>query len=258
MGILKLKYTQKDYEGYLEHFITQGQFHKFNSSVLELGDISKEGEYFEALAAFFDLEGFTSFCNQIDPHLVVPEYLSEFLNWLFTSISKETTMGKERNEIVLWCPLPFFAKFVGDGVLFLWDKRSLSPKDIGNIVLALGNICDEYRETFLSSIKNKFTKPPSVLRCGIARGQIISIGDGRDFVGSCINVAARLQKVGQFSFAFSKRGFNLTTHFEKSAADYFTLIKMPIRGIGEEELIYVRKSDFDALTDKERADLATL
>jgi len=80
MGKLRFKYTQKAGGDADEHWISVSRFKKFNASLLDLGDISKDGEYFEALAAIFDLEAFTSFCNQIDPHLVVPEYLNEFLS----------------------------------------------------------------------------------------------------------------------------------------------------------------------------------
>ena len=255
MGILRLTYAEKQYEGSPEYFILTSQLRRFDSSLLDLGDVSKEGKYFESLAAVFDLEGFTSFCNQIDPHLVIPEYLNQFLNWLFQSISKEFTRGQDGDETVLWCPLPFFAKFVGDGVLFLWDTRKVYPIDIGNIVLSLNNICDEYNSTFLSAVRKSITKPPQKLRCGIARGQIISIGDGKDFVGSCINVASRLQKIGQFSFAFPRRGFDLVKHFTDEAKEEYVLIRMAIRGIGDEELLYVQKNEFELLTDLEKKQL---
>ena len=49
------------------------------------------------------------------------------------------------------------------------------------------------------------SRVPLKLRCGIARGQIMSIGDASLFVGPCINVAARLQKLGKFSLPFKKR-----------------------------------------------------
>ena len=61
-------------------------FDKFNPALLALGDIRRGGERVEALAAIFDLQGFTNFCNQNDPHLVVPEYLRDFLEWLFNTI----------------------------------------------------------------------------------------------------------------------------------------------------------------------------
>lgn len=255
MGIIHTNggYTEKKTEGKVNWSLPVHAFQNFNPSILELGDISKEGDYFEALAAIFDLEGFTSFCNQIDPHLVIPEYLTAFLEWLFNSISEEFTQKKEGNEVRLWCRLPFFGKFMGDGVLFLWDTDDLTREVIGNIVISLNNVCDNFTKLFLPQIKKTVAKPPGRLRCGIARGQIISIGDDKDFVGPCINVASRLQKIGQFSFAFSRRGFDIEKCFGKEARMEYTLIKSQVRGIGDEELLYVRSKELKQLSEDERA-----
>lgn len=254
MGILKFKYTSIG-DGF-NYSLPNSKFEQFNASILNLGDISAEGEYSEALAAIFDLEAFTSFCNQIDPHLVIPEYLSKFLDWLFHSVSNEMFQRKQERRTILWCQLPFYAKFLGDGVLFLWDTRNVHPLAIGNIVVSLKNICEDYRDTFLPEIRKSVSKAPAKLRCGIARGQIVSVGEGHDFVGPCINNAARLQKLGQFSFTFSKRGFDLEKHFIDDAREFFTLIKTPIRGIGDEELLFVLKKEFTVLPSKEQRTLS--
>lgn len=252
MGTLKLKYTSKTHEGLAYDCLPTSEFNKFNPSMLDMGEISKDGKYFESLAAIFDLEAFTSFCNQIDPHLVIPEFMDEFLRWLFQDISTELARTQDQRNTLLWCQLPFYAKFLGDGVLFLWDTRELEQKVIGNIVVSLLNVCRNYKSTFLPRVRRGFVKPPAKLRCGIARGQIISVGEERDFVGPCINIAARLQKLGQFSFAFSKRGFNLESHFGENSRFEFVLIKSSIRGVGDEELLFVLQDEFKLLSRKER------
>ena len=38
----------------------------FSPRILELGDLSKPCNEIEAIAAIFDLSGFTRFCNQVD------------------------------------------------------------------------------------------------------------------------------------------------------------------------------------------------
>jgi hypothetical protein len=53
--------------------------------------------------------------------------------------------------------------------------------------------------------------------------------------------------MGQFSFAFSKRGFDLKTDFANTVHDEFKLIKSAIRGVGEEELMFVLDKEFKAL-----------
>src|SRR5207248_701927 len=87
---------------------------------------------------------------------------------------------------------------------------SNSAPSIRNIVFNLHIICEKYKAQFIPKVNRLVSKPPPSLRCGIARGQIISVGDGNDFVGSCINVASRLQKLSNLTFAISKRGFDLS------------------------------------------------
>lgn len=257
MGTIEFKYGKKQNpDGFWDYTLSTSDFKRFDPSLLALGDISRDGEYFEALAAIFDLEAFTSFCNQIDPHLVIPEFLNAFVNWLFQAVAKEFVRKVNDDEIRFWCQLPFFAKFMGDGVLFLWNTSNLTIKNnLGNIVIGLSNICQDYIDNFRPSIKTNITRPPTKLRCGIARGQVISLGAGSDFVGPCINVASRLQKLGRFSFAFSRRGFGLEKYFAKHRFSEYVLIKCPIRGVGDEELVYVRANEFNVLSVKERKEL---
>jgi hypothetical protein len=52
---------------------------QFNPSMLELGDICAPCQEKEAVAAVFDLTGFTAFCNQVDSYLAIPRFLNDFL-----------------------------------------------------------------------------------------------------------------------------------------------------------------------------------
>jgi hypothetical protein len=256
MSILKLPYFNSKYGKNNFDTLHLTDFNRFNQKVLGLGDITKEGKYQEALAAVFDLQGFTSFCNQIEPHLVIPEFLNLFLSWLFHEVSSEFTKATKKGRVFVWCRLPFFAKYLGDGVLFLWDTNGFELTKYGNIVLSLNNICTSYSNDFLPTAKKTVSKAPSVLRCGIARGQIISIGNGNDFVGACINVASRIQKLPPFTFAFSQRGFNPKKCFSKKIANDYKLIRTTIRGLGDEELVYVDASQYALLTEEEKRKLA--
>lgn len=226
----------------------------FSPALLGLGDISTEGERHDALAAIFDLQGFTQFCSQLDPHLVVPEYLSKFLAWLFDSLRKEATEKEIEGKTVLWGKLPFFHKFMGDGVLFLWDVNDLYKTDIGNIVVNLLNVCKSYDDEFYPAVVKHFSQPPTKLRCGIARGQVIAIGNGEDFVGPCINMAARLQKLGSLTFAISRRGFDPVEYLNEEWHDTFIVKKTSIRGISKAELVCVVKEQFRKLPQGEKTD----
>lgn len=58
----------------------------------------------------------------------------------------------------------------------------------------------------------------------IAQGQVTSIADGNDYVGMCINVASRLQKLADdaFSFGFTVNG--LEDEEDSNWDRHFTLI----------------------------------
>ena len=108
-------------------------FQKFGPSILGLDDILANKETFEALAVIVDLKDFTVFCDQRDPHLVVPQFLKLFLEWLFKKLSDELLVEEVGAKVVLWSHLPFFGKFLGDGVLLLWDVTDISGEAKRNI-----------------------------------------------------------------------------------------------------------------------------
>ncbi|MBA4387300.1 MAG: hypothetical protein C0404_04920 [Verrucomicrobia bacterium] len=254
MGLINLDYSLLKVQAKFKHLaLTKSEFERFNTSLLGLGDISREGKHMDALAAIFDLEGFTSFCNQMDPQLVVPEYLDQMLQWLFFRISRDFVREQKDDVFILWGKFPFFAKFLGDGIIFLWDTQGLGQASLGNIVVNLNKACSAYAAEFLPRISKNFSKVPTRLRCGIARGEVIAIGGGRDFVGSCINLASRLQKLGQLSFAFAKKGFNLEEGFSTAWQAEFVVKRSVIRGLEQDELIVVHKKEFMALPDVEKA-----
>lgn len=259
MGNIKLKYKRltadpKKYgEGFALNSLSLKDFEKFNPDVLGLGDITKEGNYTNALSAFLDLQGFTDFCNQVDSHLVIPEFLTEYLKWVFDNLADSSKEGNYKDHIKIWGSLPFYAKFLGDGILFLWDTDiSGGIAGLQNIILHLKILTDSYKNEFLPHIEKQVSKPPNRLRCGVSRGQIISVGNSNDYVGSCINMAARLQKVSHLSFAVSRRGFNFDRNKTHPIAKSLVLKKFPIRGIGNDELIYIRKDEFENLSKEEK------
>ena len=229
------------------------RFDRFNPHLLGLGNISLPSNEVEAIAAVFDLSGFTNFCNQVDPHLEVPKYLSRFLDWLFNEIKQSFVQRKYKEGKILWTELPFLAKFLGDGVLFLWDTRRMDGVGICNVVAILRVICRRYVEEFYPQIKTEVIEPPKVLKCGVARGKVFSVGNGQDYVGSCINIASRLQKLSShLTFCFSHRGFDIDVHMHKNVRQDLVKKSVTIRGIGENELVVITQEEFDNLPDEEK------
>jgi len=229
------------------------KFGRFNPYVLGLGDISSPSKPAEAIVAVFDLSGFTNFCSQVDPHLSVPEYLSRFLDWLFSEVKRRFVKKSHEEGKELWAELPFLAKFLGDGVLFLWDTEIMSEIEICNVVVMLRDICDHYAGELYPKVRKVVVEPPNTLRCGIARGRVFSVGNGEDYVGPCINIASRLQKLSLLTFCVSRRGFDFEKNMHKDTAPQFVIKSVSLRGIGEDELVWILKKEFDNLPQEEKA-----
>jgi len=228
--------------------IKKDAFEKFNPSVLGLGDITKKSTATDAIAAVFDLQGFTNFCKQIEPQLSVPLFLTLYLDWIFKTIRKESCEVVYADGVCLWHDLPFLTKFMGDGLLVVWNTQNMDEIQQHNLIVTLHAICSKYKKLFLPMVRKKVCDPPEALRCGVAKGTVYSVGNGNDFVGPCINLAARLQKLDMFTFAFSRRGFNPEEEFAEKVLPEWILKKVSIRGMGDGELIYIRKDEYDKAT----------
>lgn len=252
MGTRRLPYQEKRSAGGRRHWaLTKTELASLNETLLGLGEISAESREIGALAAVFDLEGFTDFCSQPDPQLVVPQFLDDFLSWLFGDIRTRFTFKTRSKDVLLWGRLPFFGKFMGDGVLLLWDTQDDTAGGIANVALSLYEVCQDYAADFASIHSERYSRLPKRLRVGIARGRVLSVGRGRDYVGPCINTAARLQKLGALSFALSRRGLDPVEGFDAETQEGFVVKKTKLRGIGEDELVIVRKKEFEALQPKD-------
>jgi len=247
MGTFRLKkedYIKKEINGIRKNLIKKEKWEDFNSTLLGLGNVGVTSNVTSAICAVFDLEGFTNFCKQIDPQLSTPIFLKQFLDWFFQKIKSETMKSEHPEGIEKWHNLPFLTKFLGDGILVIWDTENMSLTSQSNIIISCRLICNTYVSDFYPLIKRKLSEVPTKLRCGIAKGNIFSVGDGNDFVGPCINYASRLQKLPGCYIAFSDRGFNVEENFKDAEYEKWIIKKVPIRGIGDFELVYILASDF--------------
>ncbi len=257
MGLFEIKAKTIRIKGekkiIIKRFYTHEELEQFNPNILDIGKIGAKSQRIDSIAAIFDLSGFTKFCNQRDPHLCVPAFLSEFLDWLFKAIptemeGKEHEAGKAFNT-----ELPFFAKFTGDGVLFLWDAADMDEVYRCNVLVFMRNTCIEYQRTFLAKTRDRYRAVPNKLRCAIARGDVYSIGDGKDFIGPCINIASRLLSYSGIMCCFANSGFDLKSGMVRSSIARYSVKKALLRGMGEaEELICVDEGDFEELDKNEK------
>jgi hypothetical protein len=244
-------YKQKVGERFVRA-IRKEAFEEFNPDVLGLGNLAAKSQSIPAIAAYFDLEAFTVFCREMEPVLSVATFMSGFLNWIFSAIRREAVFEEFPEGFRLWHDLPFFTKFTGDGLLVLWDTRSMSQMSQHNMISSCINILLKYKNEFLPAMQRDVIDAPPKLRCGIAKGTVFSVGNGEDYVGSCINMAARLQKLAGLSVAFSRRGFDPEATWSKEILANWLLKKVSIRGIGDHELVFVEKWEFDGLPTEDK------
>ncbi len=226
-------------------------FKKFNPSLLHLGDIKTPCQEKEAVAAVFDLSGFTNFCNQVDAYLAIPSFLNSFYDWFFNSIIYGLTV-EDGDNTHFWAELPTMVKFLGDGLLVIWNAYKMNDEQTCRLAATLYNICYAYQQDFYPQIKMAVNKPPGALRCGMARGKVFSIGNGSDYIGHCINNASRLSNLFPLTFCFPRRGFPIQEYLPPEYVRLFVPKYVSIRGIGDDELIWVVKEEFDKLTEKQK------
>ncbi len=225
---------------------------RFNPAILALGDLSAPCQEIESIAAVFDLTGFTAFCNQVDSYLAIPRFLNDFLEWFFKSIIEGLAETDYDDTKKFWAELPILVKFLGDGLLLLWNARTMTEGQICRITATLYETCRAYRQGFYPQINMAVNKPPGVLRCGVARGKVFSVGSGNDYVGHCINTASRLSRVGSLSFCFPHRGFQVREHMPVEYLQLFVPKYTSIHGVGENEMVWVVKEEFERLPEKSK------
>lgn len=237
----------------LREGIRKTKLDKYDPTVLGLGDITLESKRIDALCAILDLSGFTAFCKQIDPRFTIPTFLNAFLEWFFATLRKSCIAEEKKDVYFTYSDPPFLTKFLGDGLLLIWDLQNVEDISRCNMVSVLFDLCKQYGDQFYPKIVKEVSDAPKAMRCGIARGDVFTVGNGEDFVGACINVAARLQKIGSLSFAVAKRGMLLEKHMGEGYMEKFTVKRATIRGIGDNELIYVLKTECAHLSSEDKA-----
>jgi hypothetical protein len=225
---------------------------KFNPAMLDLGNLNSPCEEKNAIAAVFDITGFTKFCNQVDAYMEIPRFLNYFLKWFFSCIIQGFTEEDDGEKSTFWAELPMLVKFLGDGLLLVWDSKRITSDLDCRLVATLYNICNAYSRDFYPQVSQIINKPPGILRCGVARGRVFSIGNGRDFVGHCINNASRLSHLDGLSFAFPHRGFNVRDEMPEDYARLFISKLVSIKGVGEDEMIWILRDEFARLPEDKK------
>ena len=242
-------------------------FENFSHSLLGIGDLNLPSKRIDAVSAVLDLQEFTAFSQQEDPDLAVQPFISEFVRWFFEKL-KELAFIEQKNQLVYSrIPLPFFAKFLGDGFMLIWDLNLRGTQQIcnekghnwknevqryiGNILTILFELKDLYKDDFIKELRFEFPKIPKKLRCGVARGSIYSIGGDKDYVGPCINKAARLANIPPLNMLFSAKGITIEKTGSEKLIKRFAKSTINLKGIGD-EFVYVNRYEYGQLPDEDK------
>lgn len=221
---------------------------------LKLGELKQDSKAINVIAAVFDLEGFTKFCLEREFEQVVPVFLSEFLSWFVSSVKELSRNAEYDDNVYLNCPLPFKIKFMGDGLLVLWDIQALTAFQKSYIVYLSYLLCDKYERDFPQRVKSKnWERLPKILRCGLAQGKVYSVGDQQDFVGPCINIASRLEKSPGATFAFDMKLIEDSLLGQSFFDEEFHKTQMSVRGISDVTTVAILKAEYADMTLEEKA-----
>lgn len=216
-----------------------------------------------AITLIYDLEGFSRFFNQPD----VQDYVPTFLNTVSNAISICLFGGKQywvdpvETGTALGCRV-VHEKFMGDGALYIIlppeGKSDFSGVTLQNLCNRLWNLKDSFHKVVEKSLDQiPVVDIPKKIRFGLSRGSVYALEDaGRsspEYIGFCINLAARLQSYcRQLGFIASARLMlpieTLTEHGYRKA------IATKIKGFAN-EIVIIDDVEFTGLPPEVRDEL---
>lgn len=229
-----------------------------DGQVSNVGSITPLGEahsdLVEIVVALFDLEGFTNFFNRasVIRYHIVPTFINAFLSWLNYSFSNSCF------------PMPNHSKFLGDGVLLIWETENQSLLK-GVLKAELMNFCwnmvrgqkESYEKEFLPQLKRKIRpirtcECPKHLRVSLSLGHAVKYvqGELNEYVSECINVASRIIDYNPELYFVAHS--NLVINEEDLKGKYVQKLLRQVKGIDKSIYVYIDKDDFDHLTHRRR------
>ncbi|MGC4099769.1 hypothetical protein [Ferruginibacter sp.] len=214
------------------------------------------------LALIFDISGFTKFFNKPDIHYYMTNYINQIINCVEITIwggndfwTTETPQEIDALEIK-----PIMRKFLGDGMLYVWednDDRLLLKSDFKiDLIIRLWNLqlnFDRINKRLYEDIP--VGDLPTNIKFGISQGTIFKLIENtgeQDCIGPCINLASRLVKYCQeINFIASAR-LDLPKQ-ELETYGFFKIIAKELQSF-ENEIVVIDKVDYDgvSLADKKR------
>lgn len=204
------------------------------------------------VAVIFDLSGFSKFFNMPDLQSYIPRYL----NFIFEVVESAFTGGPTKWSEAPLLPLPILPahrKFLGDGALYLFvdeEEKFNSGKFLINLSNRLWSIQDKFDDITKQCYEFMPVKAlPKKIKFGLSKGSVYELqaadGGQSEYIGVCVNLAARLQKYcdGLNFIASARLDFGPGTLKRHS---YMKVVAKELKGF-EEEILIVDSDEFDKL-----------
>lgn len=218
------------------------------------------------LALVFDISGFTNFFNKPDLQYYITDYINHIVECIEINIwGGEAYWIPEPSKKISPLPIkPKMRKFLGDGMLYVWEndeKDTISNDDfkikllnrLWNLQLYFGNINNRLFEII------PIGDLPLTVKFGIAKGTIYKLTekDGtHDFIGPCINLASRLVKYcKEINFIASAR-LDISSN-KITENGYFRIIAKELRSF-ENEIVLIDKKDYNKINKVDQTRLFKL
>ena len=224
--------------------IENGKVKNTNRFVV-LGDV--DTDLVHIIVAIFDLQGFTNFFHSIglSKPLIIKSFINAFLSWLDYSL---TSRGIKP---------PSFSKFTGDGVILIWEKKSLdiSSEEILEMMDRCWQMTRDYSEflkIFEKESKRRWNieKYPEGLKVGISTGYALKYtheGKITDYISESINIASRLVKYCPKIRFLAHADLHIGS---EPGQRQYTRKSVKLKGIEEKIFVFIDTYDFRDLRDK--------
>lgn len=213
------------------------------------------------LALVFDVSGFTNFFNKPDIQDYITDYINKIIDCVETCIWGGNSFWlEEKPHMEKLRAVPVLRKFLGDGMLYVWENDEKDLFEKSSFKMTLLNRLWSIQKYF-DKINNALYEDmptgdlPRTVKFGIAQGTIYKLleNDGTtDYIGPCINLASRLVKYcPEVNFIASAR-VKISNDYLKSNG-YIRVIASELRSF-EKEIIIIEKDDYNAVSniDKKR------
>lgn len=214
------------------------------------------------LALVFDVSGFTNFFNKPD----IQDYITNYINSIIDCVeiciwggeAFWVDKGDNAREVPPMDIKPSLRKFLGDGVLYVWeeDERKLLSK--GAVKVSLLNMLWNVQDG-MNVINNSIMEYmpiadlPRTIKFGIAQGSIYKLTENSgdiDYIGPCINLASRLVKYCPgLNFMASSRLKIGKEYLDRHG--YIKIIAKELRSF-EKEIVIIDKDDYERLSPEEK------